>query len=91
MNRINPLGGTPIDPGLGRTAPSGKPGQVGKSTPPSQGLQRPESSSFQKILDQQVERDQPVRFSAHALNRLESRNIQFSTANRKGACVSALY
>jgi len=73
MNRINPLGGTPIDPGLGRT------GQVDKSAHPSQGLKRPESSSFQKILDQQVERDQPVRFSAHALNRLESRNIQFST------------
>jgi flagellar operon protein len=84
MNRINPLGGAPIDPNLGRTTPSGKTapsdrtGKVEQSAPPSQGLQKPETSDFRKILDKQVERDQAVRFSAHALSRLDSRNIQFS-------------
>ena len=72
MNRINPLGGAPIDPNLGRITPSGS------AAPPSQGLQKPESSDFRKILDKQVQRNQAVRFSAHALSRLDSRNIQVS-------------
>ena len=78
MNRINPLGGAPIDPNLGRVTPSDRTGAAGKAAPPSQDLQKPESSDFRKILDKQVQRDQAVRFSAHALGRLESRNIQFS-------------
>lgn len=76
MNRINPLGHAPIDPGLGRTAPSTGTSSRRASSPGD--LQKPASSDFRRLLDRQIGQDQAVRFSAHALNRLQSRSIPFS-------------
>lgn len=70
MNRINHPGGLPIDPRAGRTDPVGKPSQ--------QPIRKSGGSPFQEIFQKELGRAQELRFSAHARDRLSSRNIQLS-------------
>ncbi len=64
-NRLIPLQPT-------RTVPSQKPGEVQKS-----GSSVP---SFADILQEQVKQTADVKFSAHALNRLEQRNLHMGSS-----------
>ena len=72
MNRIDNLGGLPIDPRIGRTHPVEKPPQKQDSA------RKAEGASFRGIFQQEIGRGQDIRFSAHARDRLTSRDIQLS-------------
>ena len=72
MNRIDNLEGLPIDPRIGRTDPAGKPPQKQDSA------RKAESASFRGIFQQEIGRGQDIFFSAHARDRLTSRDIQLS-------------
>ena len=71
MNRINTPGGLPIDPRIGRTEPVGKPSQQ----PP---VQKSGETPFNEIFQKELEKGQGIRFSAHAQDRLNSRDIQLT-------------
>jgi len=70
MNRVQNLGGLPIDPRIGRTPPVEKTAQ-------KQDV-RTGKSAFGQIFQQELKRGQGLRFSAHAQDRLASRGIQLS-------------
>lgn len=70
MNRVQNLGGLPIDPRIGRTPPAEK-------TEQKQDV-RTEKSAFEQIFQQELKQGQGLRFSAHAQDRLTSRGIQLS-------------
>lgn len=72
MNRIHHTGGVPIDPKIGRTAPVGSPAQ--KSNPAGAAG----GATFHDLLQQKLQTAQEIRFSAHAQNRLTSRDIQLT-------------
>ena len=71
MNRINPQGNLPIDPRIGRTDPVGKSAQ-------QHPVQESGTVPFSEILQKELNRGQGLRFSAHARDRLNSRDIQLT-------------
>jgi flagellar operon protein len=69
MNRVFPNSALPIDPGIGRT------GQVDNRSSSTSGPDRSQSSGFTELLQRELGRQQPLKLSAHAQQRLSARNI----------------
>ncbi len=67
-NEIRPTGSPGILPGPA-PRPAGKPVQIPPASAPS----------FRSVLEQQRTSAQPLKFSAHAMQRLQSRNIHLSS------------
>ena len=72
MNRIDNPGGLPLDPRIGRTDPVGKTPQ--KQAP----VRKTDGFPFRKIFQKEIRQGQGLRFSAHASDRLTSRDIQLT-------------
>ncbi|MBK6909470.1 MAG: hypothetical protein IPH10_00815 [bacterium] len=67
MNELNPL--------FTRVQPIGSVGEVGPVRP-AQPARKPDGAgSFDRLLEQTVRDSQPVKFSSHAQNRLQHRQI----------------
>lgn len=72
MNQVQNPGGLQIDPCTGRMSPTGK-------TPQEQDLaRRGGESPFREIVQKELNCGQGLRFSAHAQDRLTSRDIQLT-------------
>ena len=70
MNRIYPNSALPVDPGIGRT------NSVSGRTDRSDRIGKAGAGRFQEVFRKEFSRAQPLKFSAHAQQRLASSNIQ---------------
>ena len=69
MNRVFPHSAMPIDPGIGRT------GQIDHRSSSTSGIEKPPAGRFAEVLQKELGRPQPLKLSAHAQQRLSTRNI----------------
>ena len=72
MNNVHNLNHLPIDPSLGRVDSKG-----GSANQPAR-TGRTEDTPFRRILGDELRPKQKLTFSAHAQDRLRSRNIQLN-------------
>ncbi len=72
MNRIDNPGGLPLDPRIGRGDP------VAKTPQKQHPVRKTGGAPFREIFQKEIRQGQGLRFSAHARDRLTSRDIQLT-------------